>query len=199
MSSLRLKTILSIIQEDLEDFDGKIYFLKGRYCGGKSKCSGLFYFDAEDRPIIKIGTNGFKKTEDWAGLLIHEYCHFEQWKNNAKAWVDYDDSDISLEEILKYPEKFKDHIVKLIRLELDCEKRSVKIIKRNQLFDAGNYINNANAVLFKYVCLYHFGQWPQKSIYSKGIVRALPFKLLRSVDDYLNFDKKILRDIFQIS
>jgi hypothetical protein len=199
MSKLRQNTIISLITDNVEEMGGKIIYLKGQFCGGKrNQCSGLFYLDAEDRPIIKVATDGFKNNEHWLGLLIHEYCHFEQWRNDAKVWRDYECVDVSLEQIFKTPKKFKKEIVDLISLELDCEKRSVRIIKNNGLFDVKKYILTSNAILLKYVYLYHFGEWPKKSVKYKNLLDACPTKLLKSAQSYFELKKENLRDLFKL-
>ena len=71
MSFLINSDVYSIIKEDLEDLHGKLIFVKGRYCGCKDKCSGVFYFDSQDNPIIKVAKGGLKD-EEWFGVLIHE-------------------------------------------------------------------------------------------------------------------------------
>lgn len=196
MSLLKQKNLIALMRENIKDFDGEIMFLKGRVCGGKSRCSGIFFTDSEDRPIIKVATNNFKNREDWLGTLVHEYCHFEQWKNNNSVWHKYDSSNISLEQVLLKPGNFKKELVDIIALELDCEKKSVRIIKNNNLFDTTKYIIYANAVLFKYVHAYHFGSWPEKSIKSIEVTDICPNKLLKSAGDYLKFDKSLIKKAF---
>lgn len=191
MSLLKEKNLISTLRQNVEDYDGEIIFLKGSTCGGKTKCSGIFYFDSEDRPIIKVATNKFKNKQEWLGTLVHEYCHFEQWKNNIRVWSNYDANGVPLENILWTPKKFKKELIDMINLELDCEKKAVKIISKNQLFNISKYIITANAVLFKYVYAYHFGKWPEKSIKSKEILDICPQKLLKSAEEYLNFYRNL--------
>lgn len=192
MSALRKPLIISIIQNEVEALDGKINFYKGRYCGGKNRCSGLFYLDSDDRPVIKVATGGTKKAEDWIGTLIHEYCHFMQWRDDSKIWLAYESYDVSFEQILDDPIKYGEALYKTIELELDCEKRAVAIIKANNLFNTNYYIKLANALILKYVYLSLYKKWPRTPATNKRIIELMPSKLLKSHKDYINFDKEIL-------
>ena len=168
--SLNNSEVLNIIEEDLKDLDGKVVFVKGRYCGGKSKCSGLFYMDGNDNPIIKVA-KGVLKEEEWFGVLIHEYAHFIQWRDDTKIWNNYCDYDITYSQILLKPEKYKKELLALMNLELDCEKRAFKIIKNNNLFDY---------------------KWPDDNRKYRKVQKICPVKLLDNVKDYLDIPEDIV-------
>jgi hypothetical protein len=189
--SFNSSEVSKIIKEDLEDLDGKIVFVKGRYCGGKSKCSGLFYMNANDNPIIKVAKGGLKEAE-WFGVLIHEYAHFLQWRDDTKVWNKYCDYDITYSQILLKPEKYKKELLALMALELDCEKRSFKIIKNNNLFDHKEYAQNANSILYKYAFLYNYNNWPDDNRKYRKVQKICPTKLLDNVKDYLDIPGDIV-------
>ena len=189
--SLNNSEILKIVEEDLKDLDGKVLFIKGRYCGGKSKCSGLFYLDANDNPIIKVAKGGLKE-EEWFGVLIHEYSHFIQWRDDTKIWNKYCDYDITYSQILLKPEKYKKELLALMNLELDCEKRAFKIIKNNKLFNYKDYAQNANSILYKYAFLYNYNTWPDDNRKYRKVQKICPTKLLDNVKDYLDIPEDII-------
>jgi hypothetical protein len=189
--SLNNSEIIKIVEEDLRDLDGKVVFVKGRYCGGKSKCSGLFYMNANDNPIIKVATGGLKDHE-WFGVLIHEYAHFLQWRDDTKVWNKYCDYDITYSQILLKPEKYKKELLALMELELDCEKRTFKIIKNNNLFDYKEYAQNANSILYKYAFLYNYNNWPDNNRKYRKVQKICPTKLLDNVKDYLDIPDEIV-------
>ncbi|MEY4342221.1 MAG: hypothetical protein RL736_11 [Pseudomonadota bacterium] len=190
--SLNNSEVLKIVEEDLKDLDGKVVFVKGRYCGGKSKCSGLFYMDANDNPIIKVAKGGLKETE-WFGVLIHEYAHFLQWRDDTKIWNNYCDYDITYSQILIKPDKYKKELLALMNLELDCEKRAYKIIKNNKLFDYKEYAQNANSILYKYAFLYNYNNWPDDNRKYRKVQKICPTKLLNNVKDYLDIPVDIVK------
>jgi hypothetical protein len=191
MSSLINSSLFKIIKDDVESLDGKIIILKGPYCGGKSKCSGLFYMDSNDNPIIKVAKGSISE-EEWFGILIHEYCHFIQWSEDSKVWNKFCDTDVTYSEIILKPAKYKKELLLLMNLELDCEKRTYKIIKNNQLFDYKDYAQNANAILYKYSFLYNFNKWPENNRKSKKILKFCKTTLLNKSEDYLNIPKEIV-------
>lgn len=187
---LSTSELLKEIKKDLKDFDGKVNIYKGKYCGGDSKCSGLFYLDNNENPILKIAKGS--NPDQWVGILIHEYCHFLQWRDNVKVWRVFSEGSASFDDLMLNPKKYKKEIIDLISLELDCEKKTVKIIKANNYFDVDLYIKNANAILLKYVYLYYKNKWPNNLSKFKKVQNKCPNKLLKSALDYLEIDKEIL-------
>lgn len=190
MSSLIDSDVFDIIKEDIYSLDGKIILLKGNYCGGHSKCSGLFYLDSNDNPIIKVAKGNLKE-EEWFGVLIHEYCHFLQWRDDSKTWSKFSDYDVTYSQILLKPEKYKKELIALFELEIDCEKRTFNIIKNNDLFDYKKYAQTANAILYKYAILYKNDKWPEDNRKYKKVQEFCPSKILKSYKEYLNIPEKI--------
>ena len=127
MSFLINSEVFDIIKEDIESLDGRIILLKGDYCGGKSKCSGLFYMDSKDNPIIKVATGSLQE-EEWFGVLIHEYCHFIQWRDDSILWNKFCDYDVTYSQIISKPQKYKKELEALMELEINCEKSATNII-----------------------------------------------------------------------
>lgn len=190
MSSLINSKVFDIIKEDIESLDGRIILLKGNYCGGKSKCSGLFYMDSNDNPIIKVA-KGSLLEEEWFGILIHEYCHFIQWKDDSRLWNNFCDYDITYSQIIIKPEKYKKELIALMELEIDCEKRATNIIKNNKLFDYKIYAQSANAIIYKYAFLYKYGKWPDDNRKYQKVQKFCPKKILKSYKEYLNIPEEI--------
>lgn len=190
MSFLIKSPVFDIIKEDIENLDGRIIFVKGRYCGGKSKCSGLFYMDANDNPILKIAKGGLEE-EEWFGVLLHEYCHFIQWRDDSKIWNKFCDYDVTYSEIILKPEKYKKELMALMELEINCEKCAVNIIKNNKLFDYKTYTQGANAILYKYAFLYKYNKWPEDNRKYKKVQEHCPAKILKSYKEYLEIPEKI--------
>lgn len=190
MSFLIKSQVFDIIEEDIQNLNGKIIFVKGRYCGGKSKCSGLFYMDANDNPVLKIAKGGLKE-EEWFGVLLHEYCHFIQWRDDSKIWNKFCDYDVTYSEIILKPEKHKKELMALMELEINCEKCAVSIIKNNKLFDYKDYTQGANAILYKYAFLYKYNKWPEDNRKYKKVQSNCPAKILKSYKEYLEIPEEI--------
>lgn len=192
MLFLKNSKVFNIIKEDIESLDGKIIFLKGRYCGGKSKCSGLFYLDSKDNPVLKIAT-GASSEEESFGVLIHEYCHFIQWRDDLEVWNKFGDYDVSYSQIILKPEKYKKELVALMNLEIDCEKCAFNIIKNNKLFNHEEYAKSANAILYKYAFLYKYGKWPDNYKNYKKVEDFCPKAILKSYREYLKIPDKVIQ------
>ncbi len=191
MSSLMNSKVFDIIKEDIESLDGKIILLKGRYCGGKSKCSGLFYMDAYDNPVIKVAKGSIPE-EEWFGVLIHEYCHFLQWREDSRLWNNFCDYDITYSQIILKPEKYKKELIALMQLEIDCERSTFNIIKNNKLFDYKAYAKTANAILYKYAMLFNYNKWPEDNRKYQKVQDFCPQKILKSYNEYLKIPEKIV-------
>jgi hypothetical protein len=191
MSSLINSEVFDIIKEDIESLNGKIVLLKGNYCGGHSKCSGLFYMDSNDNPIIKVAKGNLPE-EDWLGVLIHEYCHFIQWRDDSKLWNKFCNYDVTYSQIILKPQKHKKELESLMDLEIDCEKCSVNIIKNNKLFDHKKYAQGANAIIYKYAFLYKYNKWPDDNRKYRKVQEYCPTKILKSHKEYLEIPKEIV-------
>jgi hypothetical protein len=179
-----------MINEDVESLDGKIILLKGSYCGGKSKCSGLFYLNSQDNPIIKVA-KGSLPEEDWFGILVHEYCHFLQWRNDSFLWNSFCNYDVTYSQIISKPDKHKKALQSLINLEIDCEKSAVNIIKNNKLFDYKKYAQGANAIIYKYAMLYKYHKWPDDNKKYQNAQDFCSRRILKSYKEYLNIPEKV--------
>ena len=191
MSSLINSRVFDIIKEDIEFLDGRIILLKGNYCGGKSKCSGLFYLDANENPIIKVAKGNLKE-EEWFGVLLHEYCHFVQWRDDSHLWNRFCDYDVTYSQIILKPQKYKKELRALMELEIDCEKCATNIIKKNKLFDHKKYAQSANAILYKYAMLYKYNKWPNDNRKYQKVQDFCPTKILKSYKEYLQIPEKVL-------
>lgn len=191
MSFLKDCAVFNIIKDDVEEMGGKIIFTKGAYCGGKNKCSGIFYTDSKDNPVIKVA-QGKLKEHEWFGVLLHEYSHFLQWRDYNKYWEDFCNYDVNLVDILKTPKKYKKALISLMELELDCEKKAYNIIKNNKLLDHKEYATAANSILYKYAFLYKYGKWPDDNKKYQKIQYTCPNKLLKSYKEYLKIPKEVV-------
>jgi len=112
------------------------------------------YYDDDSR-TISCSTSGNQL--QWRGRFIHEYCHFLQWKEGRfsddiyldsigefNEWLENKKKRIKKKELLNIVNRIK-------RVEIDCEKKVVKEIKKNLLeIDIKDYIRKANAYIFSY-------------------------------------------------
>ena len=116
------------------------------------------YFDSEHKELVVA-----RKHKEFLALLVHEFGHVTQWQENTKLWKDADNSIPKTDAWLQGKEIYniKHHLSVVRDLELDNEKRSVKLIKKFKLnIDVPDYIRKANCYIHLYNYLYHIRRWP---------------------------------------
>lgn len=154
---------------------------------GNIKCSG--YFD-EDEPALVCSMN----RPDSLEILAHEFGHFTQWQEDIDIWKKCMVSMPLVDEWLEGKEipNIKKHLAVCRELELDNEKRAVKIIKKFDLdIDIDRYIKKANAYVFFYNRLLATRKWttPKNSPYSnQRIIEKMPRYFMK---DYSVLPKRI--------
>jgi hypothetical protein len=148
---------------------------------GNVKCSG--WFD-EEVPELVVAMN----RPDWIEILAHEYCHLTQWVEGAPIWKK---AEVSLGKVWEWLDgknhrNIETHIGVARDLELDNEKRAVKIIKKFELkVDLENYVKKANAYVQFYNWMLVTRKWskPNNSPYkNKNLVAAMSNKFNMKYD-----------------
>jgi hypothetical protein len=165
-------------------------------------CDGISvggYFAADGSATLSLALGA----ETWMETLIHEFCHLTQWADYSPAWNSgiLDEQGTEASVLVDYwfaglvelnSEQLDAYFGSMIEVELDCEIRSVKMIRKHKIpFNLKLYIQRANA----YVLCYHEYRrrrtWniPGKAPYLiPSIVEAMPTDF-ESVDYY---DKKTI-------
>ena len=122
-------------------------------------CNGCFE-DYKEPFHLSIAVG--KPVSEWFPILVHESCHFDQWRGDCGVWNAARKDGYIEEDIFKWiagepmeePDAHYGRLISLMRdVELDCEQRTAKkIIERRLPIDVKNYIRGANA----YVLFYTF-------------------------------------------
>jgi hypothetical protein len=153
------------------------------------KCSG--YFD-EEHLVVAM------KHPDALQILVHEYGHLTQWADQCDIWVTSSKSK-SHDKLYRWlageDVKGIEEAINICRdLELDNEKRSVKLIKKFNLpIDVDMYIKKANAYVQFYNYLLISRKWctPKNSPYKNDrLLEAMPTKFNMN---YNKLTKKLLK------
>jgi hypothetical protein len=151
------------------------------------KCGG--YFDS-DGGVLAVASNNV----NYLGILAHEYSHMTQWLDKIELWDLSADSINFVDEWLagKEVDDIEKHMGAARDLELDNEKRTVKIIKKHKLdINVESYIQKANAYIYFYTYMLQSRKWckPNNSPYNnKILVDAMPKKFVKN---YNKLPKKI--------
>ena len=134
---------------------------------------------------------------DSISTLVHEYCHLTQWRDKLPLWTECEinKSHNKVEKWLAGENTYviEKHISLCRDLELDNEKRSVKLIKQFNLeIDIDLYIKRANAYIQFYNYMLYSRRWctPSNSPYlNQRLLDAMPNTFSMN---YKTISKKIL-------
>jgi len=165
-----------------------------------TKCAG--YFDEDDR-ILVVATR--KPQKDWLPILVHEFCHSQQWvekeplyikiTKNKKLdlmWDWLEGKDMPMSVVRKSIRAYQ-------KMELDCEKRSVRHIKNFQLsIDMDEYIQLANIYVLFYSILLKTRKWYNKPPYRvKNLMKEVPKNFLKSyIKVPSKFEDMVMKNCF---
>lgn len=149
------------------------------YSGGG--CCGGFFSDSPKELAIAIN-NPLK----WViATLVHEDSHFDQWLNSQSIWHNKTVvrnfnsffNWLSKTKNIKNPTRSAKHV---ISLESDCERRSIKKIKKrwSHIISPEEYAQSANAYIFSYLYMAHSRKWISAKITNKYFYRHFPQKIL---------------------
>ncbi len=133
-------------------------------------CSGFFSTSMTDPADPRLAVALASPAETWLPILVHEYCHMCQWLDNDPLWQDAEDEvfmgwltgtkeldPVQLEREFRYTRD----------MELDCEKRAIRLIKEWQLpISVSHYYKTANAYLSFYAVARDVRSWYEHPIYA---------------------------------
>ena len=157
----RDKHFIEFVKQECKRHGVKCDLRNSKYVilSGNIKCSG--WFDSTNKQLV-VSMN----RPDALAILVHEYAHLTQWQDSLKGKFDlWDTSADSLSKIDEWLSgsriyNIKRHLAVARDLELDNEKRSVKLIKKYKLgIDIGIYIKRANAYVQFYNWMYYTRKW----------------------------------------
>lgn len=171
------KLFIDHVKAECKAYGVKCDLRKVKYVklGANIKASG--YFD-ESVPTLVCSMN----RPDSLEILTHEFGHLTQWVEQIPIWVDSPDSLTFVDEWLsgKDVPDIKYHLGMCRDLELDNEKRAVKLIKKHGLsIDLDHYVRKANSYVQFYNYMFYSRRWctPQNSPYgNKRLIESMPNK-----------------------
>jgi|APCry1669191515_1035360.scaffolds.fasta_scaffold01830_4 hypothetical protein len=123
-------------------------------------CHG--YFDDTYKALVVACGRPF---HDWIEILVHEFCHMEQWKSDERwdKWTDACDTTwtwMSRDRILNKTQLNR-VMDSMVELEKDCEMRAVEKIRKWGLpIPISTYIKKANIYLYSYHMLPELKKFP---------------------------------------
>lgn len=181
------KDVISFTEEVSEDLKHRnIQFIVSEHSSvklGCGKCGG--YFDSFERKLVVCLGGGLQR---FFSLLCHEYCHSLQFKNLRSV---YNDQTISanhskffywLEGAKHY--KISELAQAAIKIELECEKMALKLIRRkfSHIVSPESYAQMASVYLYGYLWVAETGEWFKKPLYHPEILAACEPRLRRKYE-----------------
>lgn len=178
---------------DLAKYNVKIIFVKSKnvLIEDENILVSGYWDDALDNNLSLACASG-KHVDKWGPIFAHEYCHFLQWKDKTTLWkksrtVSVNDLNailqnkpVTLSELTRGLNISRD-------LELDCEKRVVKLLKKYKVpTNIGDYIRRANVYVHFYNYIKEYRNWypPNQPPYSKkNLLRVASDKFYDSYED----------------
>ena len=161
-------------------------------------CGGWCWIDDDEKEFAVAMKHhmGFE-------ILIHEYCHFLQWKTDRKLWnksmstydilfdwISYPSLAVSpfVKDYKVTPEELDQSLHDILEIEHDCEKRVLKIVKNCPIenFDTDKYIRAANAYLWSYHLNRELRLRPKRPIYSERVLEHMPSIFNNDLSFYLD-------------
>lgn len=180
----KIQAFIKHIKTECKEAGIKVELRQVRYLllGQGMKCSG--YFDEANKKLVVAMLNPVS-----VEVLVHEFGHFTQWRERTQIWKDAEWAMMHIEEWLGG--KTKRNIEKWISLsrdlELDNEKRTVKLIKDFKLpINTKKYTRSANAYVLFYNWMLTSRKWckPGNTPYSnKTVLKACSSKFNMRYDD----------------
>ena len=184
-----VKAFIEHVQKKANRLGVKIFLSKDKFLTlpGGAQCSG--YFDSNEPTTLAVATG--RGIKFWITILVHEFCHMEQWHKDKEMWAKSDTSYL-IDDWLSGKNFSKKKINELIdtarNLEMDCEKRAVKTIKKwNLPIDTEEYIQKSNAYILFYNYLKKVRKWTTAN--------NSPY---RSKKIYTHMSKKFLKDYSEL-
>lgn len=137
-------------------------------------CSG--YFCDRDKALVVACGKPFK---DWFEILVHEFCHMEQWKTDER-WVRWTDAcgktwEWMAGDIIMNKTQLRNVLDEMVELEKDCEMRAVEKIRKWGLpISVQKYVQKANVYLYSYHMLPEIKRFPTGVHSDKNLVEMAP-------------------------
>ena len=135
-------------------------------------------------------------------ILLHEYCHFLQWKYDRRLWEKSNLTYDVLFDWISFPslkdsadikdcdytnEQLDQSLHDILEIEHDCEKRAIKLATNNPIedFDLDKYKRAVNAYLWSYHLNRELRQRPKNPIYTPRVLESMSNQFY-SLDYYLD-------------
>ncbi len=171
---MSLESYLNHLKEKTEEHNVKLILVNRTYFYDDGISIGG-YFSEEP---LELAVAKRKPRKIWLPYLIHEDSHLDQWIEQCPEWTNTQIGNICASEILpswingkEYStETIQEAIASLREMELDCERRALKKIRKFNLpINPQHYIKTAAVNIHQYNYALIRRKYPRKN-------KKLPYK-----------------------
>ena len=135
--------------------------------------------------------------KNWFPTLVHEFAHFTQWKEKEPLFMKINNSrhlDGDMWEWIKGKDIPMNRVEKSIRayqsMEMDCEKRTIGLIKKYGLsIDIDDYTRSANVYVLFYTLMMKKRKWYSNSpLQNEKLLSMMPVELITDYELPFGFE-----------
>jgi len=167
--------------------------------GGVEKVSG-FYNDEPKEFAVGMA----KPQSEWLEVYAHEFCHFKQAREKVKVWTSNvsDKLDDWLEKKIMLTKSELRKVLNACKdVELDCEYRTVDMIRKYQLDNVINierYCQKANCYVLYYNVVGIMKEWYKRPPYEfPELIDMMPKKLITNHKKrYRKFENGVIKKCY---
>lgn len=172
-AGVAVEMFVSLVRQRCREHEVAFELRAGRRCdsGDGIRCRG--FFESDTRRLV-VAAGG--PWQQWLPVLAHEYGHMTQWLADAKRWWDAEDElFIAWLGGRRLSDERRWRAFRAARdVELDCERRTLRIAARNHLpIDPAAYARSANAYVAFYRVAHDYRRWYVRGPFESSRVLAL--------------------------
>tara|TARA_Y100000034_G_scaffold137015_1_gene218497 strand:+ start:4786 stop:5385 length:600 start_codon:yes stop_codon:yes gene_type:complete len=187
-----LKQTIDKIQEEISKDKGEIrlYSSKLAYYKGEPYSSGYFIYPRKKDSHVVIALGLDRKDYDSAVILIHEYCHYMQWKTQTEIWKKY---EVLYNKYLdnEIEENDEELIKATVNMEAECEEMTSKALKDFSISEKKDRVKQVNAYLVFYQIFLETSKWYKNPPFeNKDILDLMPEESIKEPLKY-KIDKNL--------
>lgn len=183
--------------------------------GGDDAENYSFFCPESGLKVMMVQKDGtYLDEEDWFPVLVHEYCHFQQWLDgNASTTLQYPRAPACGTDFypwLKGDNKLSKEELKLvfeyvILMERDCEERTIATLNEECALndcgvDVARYTQKANAYIMLHPFVRKHRQWPTTApSLCKKVLDSLPVSLIEFAPSLVldtDFEAMVIEECF---
>jgi hypothetical protein len=166
-------------------------------------CSGYFEDTDPEHPIFAVACG--RPLEKWFPIFVHEYCHFEQWRDRREWWntFKFEDGLEYLDHLIEHfngerelsPEEVTFYSLRQAEVEIDCERMVLrKIAEQGLPIDPEDYAKKANSYITYYYVMPTLRGWCRgKRPYEvPEIFDAMPSQINLTDEEYGELGQSLL-------